>query len=204
MTFVDSQHPFACPQCGQPVSFANIRCHHCNINLALAVARAASDLLKARPLETGFLYEVDKHLPRFGEFLLRQGDITPAQLTVALERQTESSGAHRTLGQILLEMGAVNREQLDRASLTQVQELQAVLGESEGQLAAQAERLRQLETALAEMAEVNLAAVKVLESAPKRLQLAIAALRAAVPEAAVLAELEALADELAQFGANEK
>ena len=114
-----------CPQCQTQTTLANIHCPKCGVSLVLAVARAAREVLSTSQADVGVPYEADKFLPRFGEFLLRQGDITSTVLDVALERQKSGSGQYRTVGQILLEMGAVNREQLDQASLAQMKEIRS-------------------------------------------------------------------------------
>src|SRR5262245_59794370 len=117
---LQSDKPFLCPRCNTPTSLNSIRCPNCGAHLATAIARAAVEKSASAKEEVGLPYEADRPLPRFGEFLLENGDITKAQLEAALTRQSAVPGQHRTIGQILLEMGAVNREQLDRASLAQV------------------------------------------------------------------------------------
>jgi hypothetical protein len=162
--------PFVCPRCQTLTSLANIRCPNCGVNLGLAVARAAKEILENNAGDVSLPYEADRFLPRFGEFLLRQGDITATQLEAALARQQSGSGQYRTVGQILLEMGAVNREQLDRASMAQIKEMQILLREDRAQLTQQGKRIQQLEAALADMAELNLSSIDFVESLGQRLQ----------------------------------
>lgn len=167
-----SERPIVCPSCKTTTTLANIRCPNCGVNLVLAVARAAQDMLAPSSSELNLPYEADRFLPRFGDFLLRQGDITKAQLDQALDRQKSGSGQHRTLGQILLEMGAVNREQLDRASLNQIQDTQKALHKVQDDLDAALARTRQLETALSDMAGLNMTAIDLIDSAREQVSLA--------------------------------
>src|SRR3990172_1715409 len=128
-----SDPSFPCPRCRSSISLANIRCPVCGVNLAVAVGQAAREMLFAGRQEVWLPYEADKYLPRFGEFLVKSGDITDTQLQAALERQKTAPGSHRTIGQILLEMGAVNRDQLDRASMAQIKQLQDTRRENKEQ-----------------------------------------------------------------------
>ncbi len=158
--------------------------------------------------EVGLPYEADRPLPRFGEFLLENGDITKAQLEAALARQTAVPGQHRTIGQILLEMGAVNREQLDRASLAQVRQFQTAMQESREQLASQAKRLQQMEEALAEIAELNLKTGRFVTEIGQQLRDLVVQLNNAiaaddVPIHQVLAEMESCIQQLDKAGASE-
>jgi signal transduction histidine kinase len=100
----------------------------------------------------------DVILPRFGEFLLNHRYITEDQLHAALIRQRESAAAGRkiTIGQILLEMGAVTREQLEWASIQQVRQLQTTLQESNRQLEQCVnQNVQELRRALQKLNELN-------------------------------------------------
>jgi signal transduction histidine kinase len=149
---------FACPQCRAPVRAGDILCPNCGVSLALAAVLAERQVISAMPAEAARPYETDVILPRFGEYLVTNGDIAEAQLQAALARQRESAaqGAHKTIGQILLEMGLVTREQLDRASLRQVQQLQAAYHNIIRQLEEHAaRRTQELEQALGQLTELN-------------------------------------------------
>jgi hypothetical protein len=171
------------------------------------VARAAREVLSTSASDFTVPYEADKFLHRFGDFLMRQGDITSTQLEAALARQKSGSGQYRTVGQILLEMGAVNREQLDRASQAQMKETQTLLRESQTQVTAQAKRIKQLEATLGDLAQLNSSTMDVLELATAHLQTAITQVRAsdsALDLAGPLAQLDALAAELSRFSSRER
>lgn len=124
----------ACPQCGKPIKADDIHCKSCGVNLSVAVSMLELKILSVstRPVIFGEPYEADKHLTRLGQFLVKNGDITESQLQTALERQKTVSAQswRRSLGQVLLEMGAVSREQLDLAALQQMRELRERLNEA--------------------------------------------------------------------------
>ena len=154
----ETRSTFACPQCRAPIRAGDITCPNCGVSLALAAVLAERQVLSAMPVEAGKPYEADIILPRFGEFLVTNGDITEAQLHAALTRQREEAaqGAQKTIGQTLLEMGLVTRDQLDRASLQQVQQLQTAFHHIIGQLEAHAgQRTRELQQALQQLTELN-------------------------------------------------
>jgi signal transduction histidine kinase len=149
---------FACPQCRTPVRAGDILCPHCGVSLALAAVLAERQVLAAMPAETGAPYQADLILPRFGEYLVTQGHITEAQLQSALARQRQAAvpGTQKTIGQTLLEMGLVTREQLDQVSMQQVKQLQNALHDIIRQLEQHAaQRTRELEQALQQLTELN-------------------------------------------------
>jgi signal transduction histidine kinase len=157
MTAASATSPiFACPQCHTPVRAGDTTCRGCGINLALAAVLAerytlASVAEAAPPARTS-------ELPRFGEYLVGQGHITGTQLRAGLARQRESAalGVHKTIGQTLLEMGALTREQLEQASIAQVKQLQQALEESNRQLEQRVvERTQALESALRRLTELE-------------------------------------------------
>ncbi len=199
---------FTCPRCQSPTPLANLHCSVCGVNLVMAVARAAREVSQAIKADLSLPYEADKHLPRFGEFLVQNDAITQAQLQAALERQQATPGQHRTIGQILLEMGMVNREQLDRASLAQIQQFQTALQENKKQLMTQGKRIRQLESTLTEIADINFSATNFVSDISSQLWSALAELKRATPApnepaGRAIQALEKLINELRQFSANE-
>jgi signal transduction histidine kinase len=131
-------------------------CPACGVNLALAavlaerhtLARSTGPLVRAPGLAD---------LPRFGEFLVSQGYLSGEQLRAGLARQREAvlGGVRQTIGQTLLEMGHVTREQLELASIQQVKQLQNALEESNRRLEQRVvERTQALEQALQKLTEL--------------------------------------------------
>jgi signal transduction histidine kinase len=97
-------------------------------------------------------------LPRFGEFLVGQGFVTPAQLRAGLDRQRESAalGVRKTIGHTLVAIGAITRERLDQAGIQQVRQLQRALEENNRQLEQRVvERTQALQTAVQQLTELN-------------------------------------------------
>ena len=149
---------FVCPACRAPVRAADWACPACGVNLAWAATTAERRVLDALPPADAAPPPAAVILPRFGEFLLRRGDISEAQLREALARQRAgaAAGDQRTVGQILLEMGAVSRAQLDHAGFEQVRQLQEALQESNRDLERKVtERTRELQQALQQLAVLS-------------------------------------------------
>jgi signal transduction histidine kinase len=149
---------FSCPQCHTPVRASDTACPACGINLALA-AVLAEGYTRAIPTRAGAgRVHATAELPRFGEFLVGQGYITPAQLQAGLARQREAAalGAHQAIGQTLVAMGAITRERLDQAGIEQVRQLQNALEESNRQLERRVlERTEALQAAVRQLTELN-------------------------------------------------
>ncbi|MDO8835428.1 MAG: ATP-binding protein [Vicinamibacterales bacterium] len=142
-----------------PVSAPEPLCPHCGVDLALAAVLMERLALSVIPAEPGTPFVGDAMLSRFGEFLMKKGYITQAQLDSALARQGELSarkGRRETLGQVLLEMAVMTREQLELASVEQVQELQTALRQVNVQLEQRvAERTRELQQAYKRLTELD-------------------------------------------------
>lgn len=98
---------YVCPQCQAPVAAKDLTCPACGINLVWAATLAERRVLAAMPSPDGAPFPEAIAQPRFGEFLLRRGDITEDQLQAALELQRVNAalGVQPTVGQILFEMG---------------------------------------------------------------------------------------------------
>jgi signal transduction histidine kinase len=148
-----------CPQCHARVESTDTHCPNCHVNLALAAALVERQYLASTPAPPSTPYLADLILPRFGEFLLENRYITDDQLQAALatQRARAAQGKSQTVGQILLEMGVVTREQLDLSSIQQVRQLQNSLQAQNRQLEQRvAERTRELQQAFRKLSELNL------------------------------------------------
>lgn len=149
---------YPCPRCRADVPAREATCPQCGVDLALAAVLMERLALSVIPAEPGVPFLGDAMLSRFGEFLMKKGYITSAHLDAALQRQREMSarGTRETLGQVLLEMRLMTREQLELASVEQVQDLQNALRQVNAQLEQRvAERTQELQAAYQRLTELD-------------------------------------------------
>ena len=152
-----------CPQCHAPISPTDVTCDTCGANIALVTLMAERAVLGHAAGGTGPLppLSVEQLVPRLGEYLVRNGYITEAQLQNALARQAAAAAAPegrvaRRIGYTLIEMGFISRETLDKAVAQQIMELQSALIEANRSLERRVtERTAELEAALVKLAEFN-------------------------------------------------
>lgn len=153
-----SPSAYPCPRCAKPVSAREPLCPHCGVDLALAAILLERIALSVIPAQPGTPFVGDAGLSRFGEFLKKKGYISDAQLEAALTRQQEwaHAGRRQTLGQVLLDLGTMTREQLELASVEQVQELQNALRHVNAELEHRvADRTRELQRAYERLTELD-------------------------------------------------
>jgi signal transduction histidine kinase len=149
---------FACPTCAARVAAGTVTCPHCGIDLALAAALIERMALNTKAADPARPFVGDAMLSRFGEFLMKKGYITQTQLEDALRRQAQMSaaGTRETLGQVLLNLKVMTREQLELASVDQVQELQNALRQVNIDLEHRvADRTRELQEAYRRLTEMD-------------------------------------------------
>jgi signal transduction histidine kinase len=149
---------YPCPDCASPVHATDVTCPRCGVDLALAAVLMERIALSRLPDEPGLPFVGDAMLSRFGEFLMKKGYITQLHLDAALQRQRQlaATGARETLGQVLLELAILTREQLEMASVEQVQELQSALRQVNTQLEERvADRTRELQEAYRRLTELD-------------------------------------------------
>ena len=147
-----------CPQCEHPLPGDARACPNCGIDLALLSLLGEKAYLDGSPMYAPMDTTPQWLVPRIGDFLIKQGEITEKQLKMALARQKEAaeSGEHVLLGQTLLELGYLERETLDRAITQQIVELHAALQESNRTLQQRVtERTKELRHALERLTEIN-------------------------------------------------
>ena len=147
-----------CPQCERPLPGDARACPNCGIDLALLSLLGEKAYLNGSPTYAPMDTTPQWLVPRIGDFLLKQGEITDEQLKIALSCQKEAaeSGEHVLLGQKMLQLGYLERETLDRAITQQIVGLHAALQESNRTLQQRVtERTKELRHALERVTEIN-------------------------------------------------
>lgn len=97
-------------------------------------------------------------VPRLGEQLVESGLLTPDQLKQALEHQKQSTAAGRPilLGQAIVELGFLERPELDRAVTEQILRLRSALEDANRSLEQRVQqRTIELEAALRKLSELS-------------------------------------------------
>jgi signal transduction histidine kinase len=148
---------FLCPVCRAAVQLDTLTCPLCGVDLALAAALAERQVL-ASATTSRLPDPASMLVPKFGGFLLMNNYIADDQLQAALQRQTElaAQGKRQTIGQVLLGLGYITREQLDQASIEQVQALQNTMRSIVDQLEQHVtQRTQELQRAMEKLAELN-------------------------------------------------
>ncbi len=147
-----------CPQCEHPLPGDARTCPNCGIDLALLSLLGEKSYLDGSPKYAPMDTTPQWLVPRIGDFLIKQGEISDEQLKMALSQQKKAaeSGEHVLLGQTLLRLGYLERETLDRAITQQIVELHAALQESNRTLQQRVtERTKELRHALERLTEIN-------------------------------------------------
>jgi signal transduction histidine kinase len=148
----------SCPNCNQLISPEERRCPHCQADLAIAA------VIAERVMTTAPLFPVQRPttpemlVPRIGDYLVDEGHITIKQLGHALhiQKKMSRSGEQILVGELLVDLGYISREQLDRAITQHVLQLQAALAYSNQRLEEQVQqRTSQLQNALVKLSELN-------------------------------------------------
>jgi signal transduction histidine kinase len=152
--------PLVCPQCGASVPPGQSYCPECNVDLILY-----TDLLFRQRLEEALTpppaapSSMEELIPRLGDSLVAQKIITAQQLQQALDVQAaDKIGGKppRRVGQILIAMGVLKPEELDRAIAAMVVQLQTALQTSNRRLEDRVrERTVELSHALERLSELN-------------------------------------------------
>lgn len=97
-------------------------------------------------------------VPRLGDYLVENGEITSSQLAQALQyqKERETSGSSIMIGQALRELGFIDAEILDQAVTVQILQLHTALRQSNRQLEQRVqERTSELQRALNQLTDLN-------------------------------------------------
>lgn len=148
----------SCPNCNQLISPEDRSCPHCHVDLAIAaviaerVMTTAPLFPKQRPTRPEML------VPRIGEYLVAQGHVSLKDLEKALDIQKKMAraGEQVLVGELLVDLGCISREELDEAITQHVLQLQAALSHSNQRLEEQVQqRTIQLQNTLMKLSELN-------------------------------------------------
>ncbi|MGD2156023.1 MAG: ATP-binding protein [Anaerolineales bacterium] len=148
----------SCPNCNEPVDIRERFCEFCGADLVIAAIlaeRAISSPLNIDPHEP---ISLELLVPRLGDYLISQGvlDETGLQQALDYQREMETAGQPRLIGQALVELDLIDRKTLDKAITEQIFLLQAALQQANRDLEKRVrERTADLRDALKRLAELS-------------------------------------------------
>ena len=148
----------SCPVCGTLVDAQARQCPQCGVELALAAAIAERAVKSAMAVEPTMPITPEILVPRIGDYLRERGVLSQEDLQHALDynRALAAKGESRLVGQVLLELGLVDRETLDQVITEQILRLQDALQQANRQLEQRVrERTSELQSALNRLSELN-------------------------------------------------
>jgi signal transduction histidine kinase len=148
----------SCPHCNQPVDPQARYCGHCGVDLAMAAVLAERKVKLPEKLSTGLPMIPEVLVPRLGDYLVENGEITSSELTQALQYQKdkEAAGSSIMIGQALRELGFIDAETLDQAVTVQILQLHTALRQTNRQLEQRVqERTSELQRALTKLTDLN-------------------------------------------------
>jgi signal transduction histidine kinase len=150
--------PISCPQCNQPVESHARFCEHCGADLAIAAVLAEHQMGIPENLIWHASLTPEILVPKLGNYLVEQRVLDQAGLEQALAYQKEKAkgGTSLLLGQVLRELGLVDREIIDQAITVQILQLQSALQQANQELESRVkERTVELEQAIEKLTELN-------------------------------------------------
>jgi signal transduction histidine kinase len=153
-----SSAEIACPRCNETVDPQARECPHCGVDLALAAVLAERDLTWGLTISPGLPMSPEVLVPRLGEYLVERGVLSNDDLQAALRHHLglAADGKPRRIGQVLLDLGLVDRETLDQIVTEQILKLQDALQQANQRLEQRVkERTLELQRALTKLSELN-------------------------------------------------
>jgi signal transduction histidine kinase len=148
----------SCPRCGNAVDPFQRVCEHCGVDLALAAILAERDLEIRFAADEKIPISPEILVPRLGQYLIEKGILDSQALDFALDYQAKQNAGETPslIGQTLLDLGLVSKEELDQAITEQIIELQSALQRANTELENRIrERTVELERALSRLSEIN-------------------------------------------------
>lgn len=152
------QKNIPCPRCGKPIDPQATTCPHCEANLALAAILAKQFITETSMVSKDIRLSPEVLVPRLGDYLIEKGALSEEDLKKALAYQKEQDNSKESvlLGQILLDLNLIEREDLDEAVTEQIIKLQSALRNANEELEARVqERTEELEYALSRLSELE-------------------------------------------------
>jgi signal transduction histidine kinase len=128
------------------------------VDLARAAVLASQSLTALKPARVTGPLTPEVLVPRIGDYLIERGKLTREDLERGLARCQElnAQGNPCLIGQVLLEMGLVDRETLDGVVTEQILKLHEALQHTNRQLEHRVQaRTRELQNALDRLSELN-------------------------------------------------
>jgi signal transduction histidine kinase len=128
------------------------------VDLARAAVLASQSLTALKPARVTGSLTPEVLVPRIGDYLIERGKLTREDLERGLTRCQElnAQGNPCLIGQVLLEMGLVDRETLDGVITEQILQLHEALQQTNRQLEYRVQvRTRELQNALDRLSELN-------------------------------------------------
>ncbi|MFZ6030330.1 MAG: sensor histidine kinase [Chloroflexota bacterium] len=124
----------------------------------MAAVLAERDLTSVLSISPGMPITPEILVPRLGEYLIERGVLTQQGLQQALDHHNRlaAEGKPRLIGQVILDLGLIDRETLDQVVTEQILKLQDALRQSNVQLERRVqERTVELQRALSKLSEIN-------------------------------------------------
>jgi len=149
---------YSCPNCYQEVEITETVCQNCGMHLAIAAVIAETAMTHQINADKNIQLSPEILVPRLGDYLVKRGMLTKAQLEKALAAQKSHNqqGEYKLLGRILIEGKFIDQKMLDTAITEQIVNLQNALKKSNSELE---ERVRartiELQQALHKITELN-------------------------------------------------
>jgi signal transduction histidine kinase len=155
---MNQQHPFNCPNCNQKISYESQNCPYCQANLAKTAMTMERVINQSGQTSAHTATGLEQLVPRIGELLIQQGFIQPHELGTALDIQKDRAKANQSIliGELLVELGYVNRDNLNQVIIEHVFQLQSALAQNHHRLEEQVkQQTNELQNALLKLASLN-------------------------------------------------
>ncbi|MBT3239606.1 MAG: hypothetical protein HON98_07250 [Chloroflexi bacterium] len=148
----------SCPNCNIYNSFQAKKCKNCGHDLGIGSIVPDEKLVEGLIKDHKYSVSPEILVPKVGAYLVEKGDITEGDLREALAFQKEKNSLNTPilLGQALVELKIIDREELDLAVTEQIYDLQNALKDSNLMLEQRVDdRTSELRKALEQLSEMN-------------------------------------------------